>query len=62
VDEQALDKCLVGLPRGWTADRLKSFLQEQASSTGAQFLLVLLGFIGQCLILLYYALPVGINN
>ncbi|CAD6261479.1 unnamed protein product [Miscanthus lutarioriparius] len=48
VDEQSLDKCLVGLSRGWTADRLKSFLQEQASSTSAQFLLVL-GFIGQCL-------------
>ncbi|KAG2564615.1 hypothetical protein PVAP13_7NG088447 [Panicum virgatum] len=29
VDEQSLDKCLVGLPRGWTADRLKTFLQDQ---------------------------------
>ncbi|XP_066345058.1 zinc finger CCCH domain-containing protein 24-like [Miscanthus floridulus] len=32
VDEQSLDKCLVGLSRGWTADRLKSFLQEQEIS------------------------------
>ncbi|XP_066348081.1 zinc finger CCCH domain-containing protein 24-like [Miscanthus floridulus] len=32
VDEQALDKCLVGLPRGWSADRLKSFLQDQEIS------------------------------
>ncbi|KAG2570258.1 zinc finger CCCH domain-containing protein 24-like [Panicum virgatum] len=29
VDEQSLDKCLVGLPRGWTADRIKTFLQDQ---------------------------------
>ncbi|ONM19100.1 Zinc finger CCCH domain-containing protein 24 [Zea mays] len=48
VDEQSLDKCLVGLPRGWTADRLKSLLQDQAISTNAQLILVL-GFIGQCL-------------
>ncbi|TVU06844.1 hypothetical protein EJB05_46880, partial [Eragrostis curvula] len=33
VDEQNLDKCLVGLPRGWTADRLKAFLSDQASVT-----------------------------
>ncbi|RLM64414.1 zinc finger CCCH domain-containing protein 24 [Panicum miliaceum] len=32
VDEQSLDKCLVGLPRGWTADRLKAFLQDQGIS------------------------------
>ncbi|TKW02898.1 hypothetical protein SEVIR_7G032500v4 [Setaria viridis] len=32
VDEQSLDKCLVGLPRGWTADRLKGFLQDQGIS------------------------------
>ncbi|KAL6650202.1 hypothetical protein ACP70R_009127 [Stipagrostis hirtigluma subsp. patula] len=32
VDEQSLDKCLVGLPRGWTADRLKTFLQDQGIS------------------------------
>ncbi|GJN41483.1 hypothetical protein PR202_gn00865 [Eleusine coracana subsp. coracana] len=31
MDEKSLDKCLVGLPRGWMADRLKSFLQDQAS-------------------------------
>lgn len=61
VDEQALDKCLVGLPRGWTADRLKSFLQEQASSTGAQFLLVL-GFIGQCLVLLNLVLRIACRH
>ncbi|KAF0893256.1 hypothetical protein E2562_023508 [Oryza meyeriana var. granulata] len=29
VDEKGLDKCLVGLPRGWAADRLKTFLQEK---------------------------------
>uniref|UniRef100_A0A0A9GCP7 C3H1-type domain-containing protein n=1 Tax=Arundo donax TaxID=35708 RepID=A0A0A9GCP7_ARUDO len=29
VDEHSLDKCLVGLPRGWTADRLKAFLKDQ---------------------------------
>ncbi|KAJ1269789.1 hypothetical protein BS78_06G004200 [Paspalum vaginatum] len=32
VDEQSLDKCLVGLPRGWTADRLKAFLQDKGIS------------------------------
>ncbi|XP_062225065.1 zinc finger CCCH domain-containing protein 24 [Phragmites australis] len=32
VDEQSLDKCLVGLPRGWMADRLKTFLQDQGIS------------------------------
>ncbi|CAL5018699.1 unnamed protein product [Urochloa decumbens] len=32
LDEQSLDKCLVGLPRGWTADRLKGFLQDQGIS------------------------------
>ncbi|KAF8749570.1 hypothetical protein HU200_012585 [Digitaria exilis] len=32
VDDQSLDKCLVGLPRGWTADRLKAFLQDQGIS------------------------------
>ncbi|PWZ38238.1 Zinc finger CCCH domain-containing protein 24 [Zea mays] len=48
MDEQSLDKCLVGLPRGWTADRLKSLLQDQAISANAQLILVL-GFIGQCL-------------
>lgn len=32
MDEQSLDKCLVGLPRGWTADRLKSLLQDQGIS------------------------------
>ncbi|KAL6885546.1 hypothetical protein ACP4OV_010325 [Aristida adscensionis] len=32
LDEQSLDKCLVGLPRGWTPDRLKTFLQEQGIS------------------------------
>ncbi|KAG8064214.1 hypothetical protein GUJ93_ZPchr0004g38927 [Zizania palustris] len=32
VDESSLDKCLVGLPRGWAADRLKTFLQEQGIS------------------------------
>ena len=36
VDEQSLDKCLVGLPRGWTADRLKTFLQDQVSRTFIQ--------------------------
>uniref|UniRef100_A0A0D9W1R9 C3H1-type domain-containing protein n=1 Tax=Leersia perrieri TaxID=77586 RepID=A0A0D9W1R9_9ORYZ len=30
VDDTALDKCLVGLPRGWAADRLKTFLQDKA--------------------------------
>jgi tRNA (uracil-5-)-methyltransferase len=58
VDEQALDKCLVGLPRGWSADRLKSFLQDQASSTSAQFLLVI-GFTGQCLVLLNLVLCIA---
>jgi tRNA (uracil-5-)-methyltransferase len=38
VDEQSLDKCLVGLPRGWTADRLKSFLQDQASTVDDSFI------------------------
>ncbi|KAK3145384.1 hypothetical protein QOZ80_4AG0328510 [Eleusine coracana subsp. coracana] len=32
MDEKSLDKCLVGLPRGWMADRLKSFLQDQGIS------------------------------
>ncbi|XP_008663006.1 zinc finger CCCH domain-containing protein 24 isoform X2 [Zea mays] len=32
VDEQSLEKCLVGLPMGWTADRLKPFLQDQGIS------------------------------
>jgi tRNA (uracil-5-)-methyltransferase len=36
LDEQSLDKCLVGLPRGWTADRLKAFVQDQASVTSVQ--------------------------
>jgi tRNA (uracil-5-)-methyltransferase len=36
LDEQSLDKCLVGLPRGWTADRLKAFLQDQVAVTSVQ--------------------------
>lgn len=32
-DESSLDKCLVGLSRHWLTDRLKSFLDEQASDT-----------------------------
>jgi tRNA (uracil-5-)-methyltransferase len=31
LGEESLDKCLVGLSRHWVTDRLKSFLQEQAS-------------------------------
>jgi hypothetical protein len=58
VDEQSLDKCLVGLPRGWTADRLKSLLQDQAISTNAQLILVL-GFIGQCVVLLNLVLRIA---
>jgi tRNA (uracil-5-)-methyltransferase len=58
MDEQSLDKCLVGLPRGWTADRLKSLLQDQAISANAQLILVL-GFIGQCLVLLNLVLRIA---
>jgi tRNA (uracil-5-)-methyltransferase len=39
LDDQSLDKCLVGLPRGWTADRLKAFLQDQVAVTSAQGLI-----------------------
>ncbi|KQJ81687.1 zinc finger CCCH domain-containing protein 24 [Brachypodium distachyon] len=31
-DDKSLDKCLVGLPRAWVTDRLKTFLQEQGIS------------------------------
>jgi tRNA (uracil-5-)-methyltransferase len=31
IDEASLDKCLLGLSRHWVTDKLKSFLQEQAS-------------------------------
>ncbi|XP_006652071.2 zinc finger CCCH domain-containing protein 24 [Oryza brachyantha] len=32
VDDSALDKCLVGLPRGWASDRLKTFLHDKGVS------------------------------
>ncbi|KAF2932498.1 hypothetical protein DAI22_04g002000 [Oryza sativa Japonica Group] len=32
IDDKALDKCLVGLPRGWANDRLKTFLQDKGIS------------------------------
>lgn len=32
VDATSLDKCLIGLPRKWTSDNLKSFLDARASA------------------------------
>uniref|UniRef100_A0A0E0KM18 C3H1-type domain-containing protein n=1 Tax=Oryza punctata TaxID=4537 RepID=A0A0E0KM18_ORYPU len=39
VDDKALDKCLIGLPRGWANDRLKTFLQDKATTTSSFIIL-----------------------
>lgn len=38
IDDKALDKCLVGLPRGWANDRLKTFLQDKARTNYSSIL------------------------